>query len=72
LLSKKVLVDICQQFKRLRLERQISIEDLQTATNLSLKVLKRMESGKCLPFSYYRRLLDFYGKKVRIVFVDKD
>ena len=67
LLSKKVLTDICAQFKQLRLERQLSIEDLQAATHLKLKTLKRMENGKCLPFRYYRLLLDFYGKEIRIV-----
>ena len=67
LLSKEVLTEICAQFKQLRVEHQLSIEELQAATNLSLKVLKRMENGKCMPFRYYRRLLEFYGKKVRIV-----
>ena len=68
LLSKKMLEEICTQLKLLRLERQLSIEELQAATNLKLKTLKRMENGKCLPFKYYRRLLDFYGKKAHIVF----
>ena len=67
LLSKKVLTDICSRLKQLRLERQLSIEDLQAATHLKLKTLKRMENGKCLPFRYYRRLLTFYGKEIRIV-----
>jgi hypothetical protein len=67
LLSKEVLTEICAQFKQLRIEHQLSIEELQVATNLNLKVLKRMENGKCMPFRYYRRLLEFYGKKVRIV-----
>jgi type II secretory pathway predicted ATPase ExeA len=67
LLSKEVLTEICAQFKQLRVEHQLSIEELQAATNLNLKVLKRMENGKCMPFRYYRRLLEFYGKKVRIV-----
>ncbi len=67
LLSKEVLTEICAQFKQLRIEHQLSIEELQVATNLSLKVLKRMENGKCMPFRYYRRLLEFYGKKARVV-----
>lgn len=68
LLSKKMLEEICTKLKLLRLERQLSIEELQAATNFKLKTLKRMENGKCLPYRYYRRLLDFYGKKAHIVF----
>jgi len=67
LLSKEVLTDVCAQFKQLRIEHRLSIEELQAATGLKLKSLKRMENGKCLPLRYYRRLLDFYGKKARIV-----
>ena len=59
LLSKEVLTEICLQLKQLRLEQQLSLEELQEATHLSLKVLRCMENGKCLPFAYYRRLLDF-------------
>lgn len=71
LLSKEILEDICVQFKQLRAERRLSLDELREATHLSLKILKRMENGKCLPFRYYRRLLDFYGIKARIVFVQK-
>ena len=67
LFSNEVLAEISPQLKQLRLERHISIEELQNATHLSLKVLRRIENGKCLPCSYYRRLLEFYGKKMRIV-----
>jgi transcriptional regulator with XRE-family HTH domain len=67
LLSKKVLEDISSQFKQLRLVHNLSLEELQAATQLKLKTLKRMENGKCLPFRYYRRLLDFYDKKIRIL-----
>ncbi|MBQ7632629.1 MAG: hypothetical protein IJS88_00760 [Alphaproteobacteria bacterium] len=70
LFSKEVLAEIYPQLIQFRLERQLSLEELQAATHLNLKILKRVEKGKCLPFSCYRRLLKFYGKKMHIVFVD--
>ena len=67
LLSKDMLAEIVPQLIKLRLENQLSLEELHAAAHLNLKILKRMEKGKCLPYRYYRRLLEFYGKKTRIV-----
>lgn len=67
LINKEILAEICPQLKQFRLNRQMSIEELQAATLISGRLLKRMENGKCLTFSHFRRLLDFYGKKMRIV-----
>lgn len=67
LINKEILAEICPQLKQFRLNRQMSIEELQAATLISGRLLKRMENSKCLTFSHFRRLLDFYGKKMRIV-----
>ena len=67
LINKEILAEICPQLKQLRLNRQLSLEELQTATHINLRLLRRMEDGKCLTFSHFRRLMDFYGKKMRIV-----
>lgn len=67
LINKEILAEVCPQLKQLRLNHQLSIEELQAATRINGKLLKRMENGKCLTISHFRRLLDFYGKKMRIV-----
>lgn len=67
LFSNEALAEICPQLKQLRIERRLSIEELSVATHLTLKVLRRMENGKCLPYSYYRKLLKFYGKNMKMV-----
>ncbi len=67
LFSHEALAEICPQLKQLRIEHQLSIEELSSATHLTLKVLRRMENGKCLPYSYYRKLLKFYGKNMKMV-----
>ena len=70
LVPKEILPDVCPQLKQLRLERNLSLEELSDAVRISIKMLKRIENNKCLCYSQLRRLLDFYGKKVRIVIED--
>ena len=67
LISQDILAEICPQFKQLRLNRGISIEELHNAVNISVHSLKRMEQGKRLPYSYFKRLAKFYGVKMHIV-----
>ncbi len=67
LIPKEILPDICPKLKQLRLERGLSIEDLQTAVHINPRLLERMEEGKCLVLVQLIKLLNFYGKKVRIV-----
>ncbi len=71
LINKEILAEICPQLKQLRLERNLSTEELQTAVKTSRRSLQRVECNKYLTFSLLRRLLDFYGKKIRIVLEDK-
>ena len=54
------------QFKKLRLERNLSLEELQAEIHISKRLIKRVEEGKCLPFSYLRTLCRFYGVKLNI------
>ncbi len=67
LINKEILAEVCPQLKQLRLEHQLSIEELQAATHINSREIRRIENCKFLTFSHFRRLLDFYGKKMRIV-----
>ncbi len=67
LITQDVLAEICPQFKQLRIDRGISIEELHNAVNISIHSLKRMEQGKRLPYSYFKRLAKFYGVNIHIV-----
>ena len=71
LINKEIIKEICPQLKQLRLERGLSLEELSDAVRISVRMLKRIENNKCLCYNQLRRLLDFYGKKVRIVIEDK-
>ena len=72
LVPKEVLPEICPQLKQLRLEQGLSLEELQAIVHISPRLLKRMEDGKCLVLFHLIKLLDFYGKKVRIALKDKN
>ena len=67
LISRDILAEICPQFKQLRLNRGISIEELHNAVNISVHSLKRMGQGKRLPYSYFKRLAKFYDVNIHIV-----
>ena len=67
LISRDILAEICPQFKQLRLHRNLSIEELHNAVSIGVHSLKRMEQGKRLPYSYFKRLAKFYGVNMRIV-----
>ena len=54
------------QFKKLRLERNLSLEELQAEIHISKRLIKRVEEGKCLPYSYLHKLCRYYGVKLHI------
>lgn len=58
------------ELKNVRRERALSQEQLSEAASISTKDINAMEAGKGYLISGFRRLLKFYGKKVRIEIVD--
>ena len=66
-INRETSAEISPQLKQLRLERGLSLEQLQAEVHISARLLKRIENGKCLPYSYLRKLCAFYGVKLRII-----
>ena len=66
LIDSETALILGPQFKQLRLERNLSLDELQAEIHISKHVLKRIEDGKCLPFNYLRTLCRFYGVKLHI------
>ncbi len=67
LVDSETAIILGPKFKQLRLERNLSLEDLQAEIRIGKRTLKRIENGKCLPFIYLRTLCRFYGVKLRII-----
>ena len=58
------------ELKNVRRERALSQEQLSEAASISTKDINTIEAGNGYLISGFRRLLKFYGKKVRIEIVD--
>ena len=66
LVDSETAIMLGPQFKQFRLERGLSLEELQAQIHIGKRTLKRIENGKCLPFIYLRTLCHFYGVKLNI------
>ena len=51
----------------LRNQRGMYLRTVAHQTKLPERVIEGMEIGKFLKYSAFRQLMDFYGKKMRIV-----
>ncbi|MBR6356289.1 MAG: hypothetical protein IKR92_05495 [Alphaproteobacteria bacterium] len=67
-MDKQTLREIGEGLWRLRKERGMYLRTVATQTNLPERVIEGMEIGKFIKYSAFRRLTEFYGKKMRIVF----
>ncbi len=67
-MDKQTLREIGEGLWRLRKERGMYLRTVATQTNLPERVIEGMEIGKFIQYSAFRRLTEFYGKKMRILF----
>ncbi len=56
--------------RKLRTERGMSLADIALMTDLSIEVVNKIENGGFVSYKNYRKLLTFYGKRIRISIVD--
>ena len=66
--NRGIVEEIGPQLKQMRLEKGLTPEQVQEQIHLSVKLLQRMEEGKCIPYIPLKRLSELYGKKMKIVF----
>ena len=56
--------------RKLRTERGMSLADIALMTDLSIEAVNKIENGGFVSYKNYRKLLTFYGKRIRISIVD--
>lgn len=55
----------------MRGKRGLQLKDIMRQTNLDWQVIDKAETGNVCGWPTYRRLLDFYGKEIKVDLVDK-
>ena len=55
----------------MRRKRGLQLKDIMRQTNLDWQVIDKAETGNVCGWPAYRRLLEFYGKEIKIELVDK-
>ena len=67
-IDKQTLREIGHELWLLRNERHMYLHTVAFRTKLPERVIEGMEIGKFIKYSAFRRLMEFYGKKMRIIF----
>ena len=67
-MDKETLREIGYELWKLRKQRGMYLKSVSVQTNLPERIIEGMEIGKFIQYKAFRRLTEFYGKKMRIVF----
>ena len=68
--EKDMLRKIGAELWRLRQEKFMYLHTVAYQTKIPERIIEGMENGKFIQYSALRRLTEFYGKKMRIIFED--
>ena len=67
-LDKQTAREIGQALWQIRAEKHLYLRHVVKATNILSDVIEGMELGKFIQYGTIRKLINFYGKKMRITF----
>lgn len=67
-MDKQTLREIGYELWLMRKTRGMYLHTVAYRTKIPERIIEGMEIGKFLQYSAFRRLTEFYGKKMRIVF----
>ena len=70
-LDKQTAREIGHELWLIRKQRGMYLHTVANRTNLPERIIEGMEIGKFIQFSAFRRLTEFYGKSMRIVFEEQ-
>lgn len=66
--DKETLRAIGRELWQMRQDKHMYLRTVSYHTKVPERMIEGMENGKFLKHNAFRRLTDFYGKKMRIVF----
>ena len=69
-IDKQTSYEIGQALWQMRAEKHLYLRHVVKATNIPSDVIEGMEIGKFIQYGTIRKLINFYGKKMRITFDD--
>lgn len=67
-MDKQTIREIGRQLWQIRQEHGMYLHTVAFQTHIPEKVIEGMEIGKFIKYAPFRRLIEFYGKSMRIVF----
>ena len=69
-LDNQTAREIGQALWQMRTEKHMFLRTVSNRTNVPERVIEGIEIGKFIQYGTIRRLISFYGKKMRITFED--
>ena len=69
-LDKQTAREIGQALWQMRTEKHMYLRHVVKATHIPSEVIEGMEIGKFIQYGTIRKLINFYGKKMKITFED--
>ena len=67
LFDKQTKEEIGHELWRLRHERHLYLDNVSAQTHIPRKIIDSMELGKSMKYGSLRRLMEFYGKRVKVI-----
>ena len=65
-MDKETMRQIGQALWELRRDKRLQLHHVSTQAKIPENILERMEIGRNMPYGTLRKLLNFYGKSIRI------
>ncbi len=67
LFDKQTKLEIGQELWRLRHDKRLYLTNVSVKTKIPCRIIEGMELGKFMQYGSLRKLMDFYGKRVKVI-----
>ena len=69
--DKETQQQIGMELWKIRRDKRLQLRNVESQTHIPANLIERIEIGRNLNYSIVRRLITFYGKKMKVVFEDE-